>query len=169
MSCDAPARSWPAVMPGSKLPHGYDFGPHIARFREPGQDYSTGAMVRVHGVRGFQYEATTGGQTGDQPVRWPRVLGEAATDGSVTWTCRAAATTSLLTTVSSVAWTAPTGATVTSDTVYGQVATATIEIASTVADGSDLELTITATYADGSIEPVRVVLPIRVPEPADCA
>jgi hypothetical protein len=169
MSCDLPAYAWPEVMPGAKLPHGFDFTPFIARWRELGQDYSTGAMVRVMGVRGFQYEATTGGQTGDKRVYWPTTVGGTVQDGSVTWTCRAVTTASLLTTLSDVTWTAPDGATVTSDAEYGQVGVAFIEVASTVATGTDLEFTLEATLADGSNLPVRAVLPVRVPERQCCA
>jgi hypothetical protein len=169
MSCDQDAFSWPEVMPGAKLPHGFDFTPFIARWREPGQEYSTGAMVRVAGVRGLQYEATTGGQTGDRPVMWPTTIGNTVQDGSVTWTCRAVDATSLLTTVASATWTAPSGATVTGETVYGQVATATIEVDAGVVTGTDLAFTLAASMADSSILPVRVVLPVRVPERQCCA
>lgn len=169
MTCESVAYEWPEVMPGAKLSRGFDFGPLITRWRESGQDYSTGAMVRVPGKRGYQYEATTGGQAGDKPVLFPTTIAATVTDGSVTWTCRAAATTSLLTTVATVVWTAGTGATVTGDSVIGQVAVATVEIASTVASGEDIEFTLTATMADGSILPVKIYQPVRVPErPCGC-
>jgi hypothetical protein len=123
-------------------------------------------MVRVPGVPGVQFEATSGGQAGDKPVHWPTTIGAEVTDGSITWTCRATAVTSLLTTVASVAWAGPSGATVTGETVYGQVGVATVEVDAS-ADG-DLEFTLAATMADGSILPVRCVLPVRTPERQCC-
>lgn len=168
MSCDTPAYEWEPMMPGAKLPRGFDFAPLITRWHEQGVDFSTGAMVRVPGVAGFQYEATTGGQTGTKPVRWPTTIDATVQDGSVTWTCRAVATTSLLTTVSDVTWTADDGVTITSPTEYGQVGTATVEVDADVANGTDIGFTLSATLVDGSILPVRVIQPIRVPEAADC-
>lgn len=156
-------------MPGAKVPRGFDFAPLITRWREAGVEYSASAMVRVPGVRGFQYEATSGGQTGDRPVLWPTTIDQTVRDGSVTWTCRAAATTSLLTTVTDVDWEADAGVTVTAETEYGQVSVATVEVSEDVATGTDIGFTLSATMADGSILPVRVILPVRIPTAACCA
>ena len=126
-------------------------------------------MVRVPGVRGYQYEATVGGQAGDRPVLWPTTIAGTVTDGSITWTCRASADTSLLTTVASVALVAGDGATVSGATVYGQVAVATIAVDANVADDTDIGFTLTATMADASVLPVRIFLPVRIPERVCCA
>jgi hypothetical protein len=69
--------------------------------------------------------------------------------------------------VASVVWTPDSGLTVSDETLYGQVATANIAVASSVADGTDLGVTLTATLADGNTLIARVMLPVRIPS-LDC-
>lgn len=64
--------------------------------------YSTGDFVRPTPLRrtGYDYEATTGGQTGVVEPSWPTTIGATVADGSVVWTCRAISNNSLLKTIS---------------------------------------------------------------------
>jgi hypothetical protein len=160
-------QSWPAVMPGSKLPHGVNFTHQLVRWIGRGQDVSLGAKGRSRLISGFEYECTEGGQTGQVEPRWPTRVDRTVRDGSVEWTCRAVTTNSLLTTLASVAWVGPTGLTITGSAVFGQVSTAVIEVASDVAHGEDLPVDLVATLADGNLLPVRVFLPVRLPVECD--
>lgn len=53
---------------------------------------------------GYEYECTTGGQTGVEEPRWPVIPGETVQDGSVVWTCRAISNDSLLKTIVTAVW-----------------------------------------------------------------
>jgi hypothetical protein len=81
----------------------FDWHDYIARLPERGRAYSQGTKVRLPRSRskGFQYEVTTGGVTGNQEPRWPEALNATVTDGSVVWTAKAIDANSLRTTISS--------------------------------------------------------------------
>lgn len=62
----------------------------IAQFWEPGRQYSENEYVRPSSVTGFSYQASGDGQSKAREPKWPGVLGQTVTDGSVTWTATAA-------------------------------------------------------------------------------
>lgn len=67
-----------------------------ANFWRPNEQYSAGEFIRPNRANGFAYECTTAGTSNfREPSSWPRVIGVTQTDGSVTWTCRAAGSNGL--------------------------------------------------------------------------
>jgi hypothetical protein len=124
--------------------------------------------VRARVVSGFEYEATAGGQTSAREPIWPKVIGGTVVDGSVTWTCVALSTDSLIATVSGAAWSAGAAITITSPVLYGQVATAMLEVAEDDTDGTDQQVTVTATLSDGGVIPAVIFLPVRLPVACPC-
>jgi hypothetical protein len=66
---------------------------------------------------GFAYEATTGGLTSGREPRWPTAIGGTVADGSVIWTCRAAASLGINAISSLSALSDPTGLTIASPTI----------------------------------------------------
>lgn len=83
-----------------------------ANFWRPNELYATNEFIRSEQSPGFAYEATTGGTSGSRPPVWPRSIGTTVTDGSVTWTCRAAATNGLNAVSSPSGASDPTGLTI---------------------------------------------------------
>lgn len=85
-----------------EVPVTFDWHDFLANLPLRGKAYALAVMVRLPRGRstGFQYECTTAGVTGAQEPRWPKTLNGTVTDGSVVWTARALAATSLRTTVS---------------------------------------------------------------------
>jgi hypothetical protein len=53
---------------------------------KPGRVYSLNAFVRPTVLNGFEYQATTAGQSGSREPRWPTTVDETVSDGSVVWT-----------------------------------------------------------------------------------
>jgi hypothetical protein len=67
-----------------------------ANFWRPNEQYSAGDFVRPNRANGFSYECTTAGTSNfREPSYWPQTIGATKTEGSVTWTCRAASTNGL--------------------------------------------------------------------------
>lgn len=83
-----------------------------------GRFQSTSDYVRPLRANGFEFECTTGGQTGRSEPRWPIVVGGTVVDGSVTWTARAFATNAT-DTIDTVTIDAETGITVGAAQVSG--------------------------------------------------
>jgi hypothetical protein len=67
----------------------YDFRPLLEYIWEPGAAYDAADYVRPTAANGFEYECTTGGQSGSREPRWPTTVAATVTDGSITWTARA--------------------------------------------------------------------------------
>lgn len=70
----------------------YDFRRLLEYTWEPGAAYDATDYVRPTTANGFEYECTTGGQTGRREPRWPTTVAGTVTDGSITWTARAFST-----------------------------------------------------------------------------
>src|SRR6185436_10167996 len=81
--------------PAESLKVELDLFGKCANFWRPNEAYSGNEHVRAEQSPGFAYEATTAGTSGSRPPQWPRSIGLTVTDGSVTWTCRAAAANGL--------------------------------------------------------------------------
>lgn len=159
MSCETlPAGVWPDKDPESTEEFGVDFTRRLTRWWETRRDYSTSTRVRSRTKAGYEWECTTGGQSGLAEPRWPTTVATTVTDGSVTWTCRAISTASLTSTVSSVTWTPDTAITSASAALSGQIATANL---SGGIDGTDYDVKVAATLADGRVLVKRCILPVR--------
>lgn len=67
-----------------------------ANFWRPNEQYAQGDYIRPNRANGFSYECTTAGTSNfREPSYWPQTVGATKTEGSVTWTCRAASTNGL--------------------------------------------------------------------------
>ena len=95
---------------GDRVPITLDFSQVAARHWRAGASFATGDKIRGN-KSGYQFEATTGGQTGNKEPNWPKTLNTTIEDGSVVWTVKAVAVDSLGKILTSVAWTVPTGLT----------------------------------------------------------
>lgn len=74
---------------GEAVTYTVGFDRAIEEIREPGKAYLSGVFVRPPEPTGFEYEATSAGQTSaDDEIEWPIVLGGTVQDGSVVWTAR---------------------------------------------------------------------------------
>jgi len=128
-----------------------------ANFWRPNEQYSAGEFIRPNRANGFSYECTTAGTSAfREPISWPRVTGVTVTDGSVTWTCRAASTNGLA---------AVTGPTAASDlTVIDVSAEESTKILATYAiggtDGEDYDAVFTFTL-DGVTRVARQTVRVR--------
>jgi hypothetical protein len=166
VSCDKPeALVWPgSAAPGSNLNYEVDFTPALVNWHMRGVYYSSTARVRIPGIPGHEFECTTAGQTGTRPVLWPKTLAATVTDGSVTWTCRALSSDSLLDEVSGTpTWTVPTGITSSSTSVSDNVASGMLAVASSLDDG-DYEVIVTASLTGGGTLPQSCILRVRRPD-----
>jgi hypothetical protein len=91
----------------------------------PGTAYDTSDYVRPIVANGFEYQCTTGGQTGSSEPTWPTTLAGTVADGSITWTAVAYANNAA-DTISSANIEAPTGVTVGTPVVDGPVVIAAV-------------------------------------------
>lgn len=168
MTCESEAVAWPAIAPGSTVKCEFDLGPTLVNYHRQGTSYGLSNRVRVAGVAGFEFEATTAGETGTAPVRWPKTAGQTVTDGSVVWTARAISTASLLATVTGTpTWTVPTGYTATAEAISNNIASALVSVPAS-ADGDDAQITITPVRSDSQVLPQLVILPVRTPTYRAC-
>ena len=163
MSCRTlEAKAWPDKDPASKLDYEVDFTDALSRkWGTSDKNRTSGVFIRVSKDNGYDFECTTAGRSGAVEPRWPKTIGATIPDGSAVWTCRAPSTSSLVTTVSSVAWVSPdTSVVITNETLSGQIAKAWIAGG---ADGQDYTLMVTATCADaeGSTIAQPCILPVR--------
>jgi hypothetical protein len=102
-----------------------------ASFWRPNEQYSNGEYARPTNPTGFAYQGTAGTSGSREPV-WPRTIDATVSDGSVTWTCKAAGSNGLNSISSPVGVSDPSGL--------------------TISDVSVSELTkILATYAGGTL------------------
>lgn len=65
-----------------------------ANYWRPNEQFSAAESVRPTTPTGFAYQGS-GGTSGAKEPRWPLVLGAVVTDGSIVWTCTAAAANGL--------------------------------------------------------------------------
>jgi hypothetical protein len=133
--------------PSEKLDYAVDFEDALARYRLANTAYASNVKVRSKLASGFQF-SSSGGRTGDKEPRWPTTVGGTIQDGSITWTCEAASTSSLTSTVSSAPFTADTGVTISNQSIVGQAGTAFVAGG---LDGQTYNVVCTATMADGRI------------------
>lgn len=103
----------------------YDFRRALEYNWRAGRDYSVTDYVRPVVETGFEYECTSGGQTGSREPRWPTTLAGTVTDGSVVWTARAFGTNAA-DTLSSINLDAPTDLTLGEASIDGSRATFTV-------------------------------------------
>lgn len=103
----------------------FDFARVLEIIWRPGRVYSTGNYVRPVAPNGFEYEATTGGQSAAREPKWPLTAGNTVQDGSVTWTARAFGTNATAS-IDSVNVTADTGLTISSVSSTGSIVQFTI-------------------------------------------
>lgn len=83
----------------------------------PNEAQSAAEFIRPTVPNGFSYECTTAGTTGTKEPRWPTTISATVTDGSVTWTCRAASGSGVNAITSPTATSDPTGLTIASVSV----------------------------------------------------
>lgn len=147
--------------PGDRLDFEVDFETALTRWHEPGRTYAAAVRVRVPARPGFEYEATSAGQTGKAPPIFPTTIGQTVSDGSVVWTCRAVTTSSLSTTLATATWNVlDAGVTASGQAVSGQKATAFLQGG---VDGNDYRVQVTGNMQNGAIMNRLCILPVRVP------
>lgn len=83
-----------------------------ANFWRANEQFGLNEFIRAEQSPGFSYEATIAGTSGSRPPTFPRAIGQTVTDGSITWTCRAAATNGLNAVSSPSGTSDPTGLTI---------------------------------------------------------
>jgi len=88
-----------------------------AIFWRPNEVYGATEYARPTTATGFSYQVTTAGTSGAAEPRWPKVLAQTVTDGSVVWTCTAAAANGINAISAPSAASDPTGLTITSVSV----------------------------------------------------
>jgi hypothetical protein len=166
MTCESePAGVWGDADPESAEFYYVDFTAKLTRWREAGKEYGSGVRFRVRGVPGFEYEVTSPGQAGQREPIFPRAVGLTVQDGSATLTCRALSTASLITTISGTpTWSCDDPAlSFSGQSLTDQIAKAKITLSGAV-DGTDYEVLVKATGADGQVIPKRCILPVRIAE-----
>lgn len=70
------------------LTYEIDFARALETNWQPGKEYSASQYVRPSTVNGFEYEATSAGQSDTEEPDWPVTITETVDDGTVEWTCR---------------------------------------------------------------------------------
>ena len=124
----------------------------LARVWAPGAAYDSGVCVRPSSPTGFQYSAS-GGHSGANEPRWPKVVGGTVTDGSITWTAEAIGNDSLLATIASSAWSADAGVTADDDALVNTNGLQVVSIqVSGGTSGQVYEVSNVVTLSDGTVE-----------------
>lgn len=156
--------------PGESLTWLFDFSAECFRFREPGRLYELNDIVRPPVATGFEYKATTAGQTAgslERPAepRWPTKAGETVTDGSVVWTAQALTSGGLGRTVASRSVDTDADLTVVSSTIVNQNdrQAVSVQLAATV-DEAVLDCLTRATFSDGETAELALRLTISKAE-----
>lgn len=144
---------------GDKVPITLDFSLVAARHWRRGATIPVNQRIRAK-KSGYEYEATTAGQTGNSEPMWPLTLDATVNDGSVVWTARAISLASLLKILVSVVWTVPTGLTKSGESadLTNQTAEAYIEA---VTAGS-YEVIVTPTFNDSPAHAEGFAIAIEV-------
>lgn len=151
---DAPAKD-----PGEAYSVELDCFAICANFWRPNEQYSGGDYVRPNRPTGFAYQASGGTSAAADP-RWPVVLGLTVVDGSITWTCVAAAANGLNAVSAPSAASDPVGL-----TISGVVVSETTKILATYAIGGITGRDYTAVYTftlNGQTRIARQKVPVRL-------
>lgn len=145
---------------GGRAPIVLDFTAVASRTWRHGALYGTGVRVRPTRYTGFEFEPTTGGQSGLREPRWPKVIGGTVPDGSIVWTARAVSTASLKKTLASVTWEVPSSFTVSGESIdtTAQTATAYLEPAT----AGDYQVIAWATFSDAPAQVEGFAIAIEV-------
>ena len=98
--------------PDESLPVSLSLYRLCANFWRPNEQFALNEFVRPLRPNGFSYECTTAGTSGSREPRWPTSIGVAVTEGSITWTCRAAGVSGLNSISSLTATSDPAGITI---------------------------------------------------------
>lgn len=123
------------LRPGDALDFGFDWSRWLANARRSGAAVAAGYCIRPGKPNGFEYVATAGVTGSEEPV-WPTEIGASVDDGSVSWVCQAASSSSLASLVSSAVWTPDSPVTVSDQTVLsGNITAARITVPALAPDG----------------------------------
>lgn len=116
MSCETVTFRLPSVVkdPAESLPVLFDAYDYCVSFWTRDVPVAMGAFIRFKRGTGFSYECTVAGTTGSRQPSPTSAIGTTFTDGSVTWTCRAADVNGISPISSPQALSDPTGLTITS-------------------------------------------------------
>lgn len=158
--------------PGDVLSWFFDFSNECFRFREPATSYALNTVVRPPVATGYEYKATTAGQTAGSSARpsaprWPTKVGETVTDGSVVWTAQALSAAGIARTVDAKTVSTDTGLTVVSSTLVNQNDRQCITVQLTsITDGETLDCEVQATFSDGEKAELALRLSISSQEAA---
>lgn len=153
-----PFAEMPAKRPYHTIDYGIDWTAFLAKHWQQGTSYAANDRVRPRTPTGFEYEATTAGQSAAREPRWPTTLADTVADGSVIWTARALSTASLRTTVSTSSWTADSGVTLSGAVVDGQLATTLVAGGTS---GNRYSVLNRVTFANGQRAEGELVIPVR--------
>lgn len=150
---------------GDTLTWYFDFSGECYRYREPGRVYATNDVVRPAPPTGYEYKATTGGQTrgtldAPRPPIWP--ASGTVTDGSVVWTPQAISTDGLLRTIASKTVATDTGLTAVSSAIVNQAGRQGITVQIESATAGTYECRVRGTFSDG--EDAELVLSLTITE-----
>lgn len=143
----------------------FDFAGECYRYREPGRVYATNDVVRPATPNGYEYKATTGGQTrgtldAPRPPIWP--TSGTVTDGSVVWTPQAISSSGLLRTLASKAVETDTGLTAVSSAIVNQAGRQGVTVQLESATAGTYACRVRATFSDG--EDAELVLSLTITE-----
>lgn len=125
----------------------------------PDADFAAGAKVRPTEATGFEYVTGAAGHSAGEEPAWPASAGDTVADGGITWTCAAASTGSLITTVEAVAATPPDGIQISNAVVAGQVWTFALATSGAAAP-DDYDVALSVTLANG--DTAQAVLRVKV-------
>lgn len=144
--------------PEDNLDYTIDFERWLAEQWQAGTVVAAASFRRPKMPTGFEYEATSAGQTGKREPIWPRILGSTISDGSVLWTCRPLSNNSLKAVLASATWTADPGITLGTATISGQRATVFLSGGS---DGTDYNVRCEGVMSNGVERNVNFTLQVR--------
>lgn len=153
----APKRSYASV------PVVFDWHDYLAVHRQLGQEAALDFRFRPLRLQstGFQYKCTTEGVTSGKPfahIRWPTTLGGTVTDGNVVWTAEVLDENSLRTTISYDDWPSVSGLTYVAESNTDfryQI------LVSGGGNGQDFLITHRVTLANGELQELAAILPVR--------
>lgn len=85
----------PGKDPDESIPVVLDCFNLCANFWRGNEQFGLGEYIRPNRANGFSYECTTAGTSAFREPIWPTTISATVTDGSATWTCRAASANGL--------------------------------------------------------------------------
>lgn len=145
--------------PGETIDYTLDARDQLEKRWRPDRDYTAGEFVRPARATGFDYECTTGGRTAATEPVWKKAIGQTNSDGSVTWTCRAAGSSALDTIAGNVAVTPPTGISATHQTTDPK-GESKVRVAGGTA-GQDYSVLLTVTTTSGQVLVYELLVEVR--------